>query len=99
MPGANLLVYVPAINPFEDQERQRDPFALYAVAGGVFPADDADEFLNICLRAKPDHATAIRQVFSANPSPSFEAIDAIGLGVDWPQLRAALRVDSASEII
>lgn len=98
-PRANLLVYVPAKNPIGDLERQRDPFALYAIAGGVFPADDADEFFNICLRAKPNHATAIRQVFSTNPFPSFDAIDAIGRGVDWPQLRAALKVDSASDIL
>src|SRR5437016_6185841 len=38
-----LLVYVPARAPLTDEEKQRDPFALYAAAGSVFPEGDGDE--------------------------------------------------------
>ena len=52
------------------------------------------------LRARPDHATEIRQVFATSPSgPTFAVIDAIGGGVSWPQLRATLRVESGREIL
>jgi hypothetical protein len=94
-----LVVYVPSRKPSTPESMQRDPFALYMTCGEVFPEDDADEFLNLCLRAKPDHATAIRQLFEANPSPTFEMIDSVGGGASWPQLKTLLAVDSARDIL
>jgi hypothetical protein len=95
-----VLIYVPTKRPETDQQKQADPFALYAECGAVFPQDDGDEYLSLCLRARPDHATEIRQVFASAPSgPSFAVIDAIGGGVSWPQLRATLRVESGREIL
>jgi hypothetical protein len=38
-------------------------------------------------------------IFLDNPSPSFTAIDAIGIGANWPQLRATLNVDSAKDAL
>lgn len=95
-----VLIYVPTKRPETDAQKQADPFALYAECGAVFPQDDGDDYLSLCLRARPDHATEIRQVFAAAPSgPSFAVIDAIGGGVSWPQLRATLRVESGREIL
>jgi hypothetical protein len=59
-----VLIYVPGKRPQTDEQKQVDPFALYAECGAVFPQDDGDEYLSLCLRAKPDHATDIRRVFS-----------------------------------
>jgi len=99
-PLEGVLIYVPAKRPETDEQKQVDPFALYAECGAVFPQDDGDEYLSLCLRAKPDHATEIRQVFSGSPvGPTFAVIDAIGGGVSWPQLRATLRVESGREIL
>jgi hypothetical protein len=95
-----VLIYVPAPRPQSEEDKQADPFALYAECGAVFPRDDGDEYLSLCLRAKPDHPTAIRQVFAASPGgPAFSVIDAIGAGVGWPQLRAALKAESGREIL
>lgn len=99
-PLGAVLIYVPAKRPETDEHKQADPFALYAECGAVFPQDDGDEYLSLCLRARPDHATEIRQVFATSPSgPTFAVIDAIGGGVNWPQLRATLRVESGREIL
>jgi hypothetical protein len=95
----SLLVYVPAGKPITPEQKQADPFALYTECGAVFPEDDGDEFENICLRAKPDYATEIRRIFAQNPSPSFEVVDAVGGGLNWPQLRATLKADSARDIL
>lgn len=100
LPGSAVLVYVPARKPQTDEAKQVDPFAIYAECGAVFPHDDGDEYLSLCLRAKPDRATEIRRVFSDSPDgPSFAVIDAIGSGGDWPQLRAVLGVVSPREIL
>lgn len=101
-PGAgleSLLVYVPARPPLTDEERQRDPFAIYGATGAVFPCGDGDEYLSLCLRAKPDHATAIRRIFAGNPNPDFAVIDAIGGGAGWPTLQTLLNVESARDIL
>lgn len=95
-----VLVYVPQRRPDRDENKQADPFAIYGQIGAVFPQDDGDDFLSLCLRAKPDHATEVRRVFaSAANSPNFAVIDAIGAGASWPQLRAALKVESGREIL
>lgn len=94
-----VLVYVPARAPVTDEEKQLDPFALYGACGGMFPDGAGDEYEQICLRAKPDNVTEIRKVFLENPSPSFAVIDAIGGGVNWPNLRALLKVESANDIL
>lgn len=95
-----VLIYVPTKRPVTDEQKQVDPFALYAECGAVFPQDDGDAYLSLCLRARPDHATEIRRVFAESPAgPSFAVIDAIGGGMSWPQLRASLRVESGREIL
>jgi hypothetical protein len=65
-----LLIYVPTKPPITDQDKQRDPFATFAAGGATFPKGDGDEYQSLCLKAKPDHATAIRKIFSDNSNPS-----------------------------
>ena len=94
-----LLVYVPTAKPLEDEDKQKDPFALYGVCGETFPSGDGDNFLSLCLKAKPDHATQVRAVFDLDPNPNFAVIDAIGGGLEWPNLRALLHVESTRDIL
>lgn len=94
-----LLVYVPVAAPVTPEEKQVDPFSVYAVCGSVFPQGDADDYEALCLRARPDHATEIRRVFEQDASPSFATIDAIGGGTGWPQLKTLLHADSVSGIL
>ncbi|WP_417477292.1 PglZ domain-containing protein [Maricaulis sp.] len=95
-----VLIYVPAKLPQTDEQKQVDPFSIYGQVGAVFPQDDGDDYLSLCLRAKPDQATEIRKAFAGSSAgPSFAVIDAIGGGANWPQLRAALSVHSAREIL
>jgi len=94
-----LLVYVPVAKPLDDEVKQKDPFALYSVCGDVFPNGDGDNYQSLCLKAKPDHATQVRAVFEQDPNPSFAVIDAIGGGLNWPNLRALLNVESTRDIL
>lgn len=95
-----VLIYVPKRRSETEEEQQVDPFSIYAASGARFPRDDGDDYLSLCLRAKPDHSTQVRRVFAGSPSgPAFSVIDAIGGGASWPQLRAALKVESGREIL
>jgi hypothetical protein len=95
-----VLVYVPAKPSVTSEEKQVDPFSLFAECGAVFPQNDGDRYLDLCLRARPDFGTEIRRVFAeSHGGPSFAVIDAIGGGMSWPQLRATLRAESSREIL
>ena len=94
-----FVIYVPASKPIDDDGKQIDPFSIYSTCGAVFPENDGDEYINLCLRARPDYATEIRKVFQNNADPPFAVIDAIGGGIDWPNLRALLKADSARDIL
>lgn len=95
-----VLIYVPKRWPETEEEQQVDPFSIYAASGARFPRDDGDDYLSLCLRAKPDHSTEVRRVFAGSPAgPAFSVIDAIGGGASWPQLRTALKVESGREIL
>ena len=94
-----LLVYVPAKAPLTDEDKQRDPFAVYGATGCIFPESDGDEYQSLCLKAKPDHATEIRRIFANDPNPNFAVIDAVGGGGGWPTLQALLKVESARDIL
>jgi hypothetical protein len=94
-----LLIYIPTKSPVTDHELMADPFSVYTTFGAKFPNGDGDEFQSLCLRANPDHATGIREIFARDPNPDFAVIDAVGAGVDWPMLRAALKVQSPREIL
>jgi len=94
-----MLVYVPAKAPLSDEEKQVDPFSLYSACGNVFPDGAGDEYIHLCLKAKPDLSTEIRRIFSENSLPTFAVIDALGDGSGWPNLQVILGVESASDIL
>ena len=96
-----LVIYATTKAPIDPEDKQKDPFAAYAECGSHFPNpnDDRDTFLNICINSKPEHHAEIRQIFTTNPNPSFAVIDAIGGGLNYPQLRATLGVEATADLI
>ena len=94
-----LVIYVPTNPPKTDHDRVIDPYAFYTASGAMFPDGDGDEYLSLCLKAKPDYASEIRRLFQDDPWPSFELVDNIGGGVGYPTLRTLLKVDSARNIL
>ena len=99
--GKQLLLYIPISAPMEEEDKQKDPFALYAAAGCVFPDPErsGDNYRELCIKAKPDQATEIRELFDQNENPSFDIINAIGGGVNWPTLQAALGAEGAANLL
>jgi hypothetical protein len=94
----SLVLWSPFPLPRDVDEKQRDPFAVFAEIGEVFPKGDGDEYAALCRRAKPDHVAEINRLF-ADGVPSFEMIDALDAGGSWPKLRTLLGVASAREIL
>jgi len=93
-----LVIWVPAVRPEDNDAKQRDPFSVFAEIGAVFPQGDGDDFASICRRAKPDHVPEINRLF-AEGEPSFEMVDALDQGGAWPKLKTLLGANSVKEIL
>ena len=93
-----LVVWVPAAVPADDEGKQRDPFAVFAEIGAVFPHGDGDDYASLCRQAKPDHIPEINRLFE-EAEPSFEMVDALDEGGSWPKLKTLLGANSSKEIL
>jgi len=93
-----LVIWVPAAKPIEPEARQKDPFSVYGLAGGEFPAGDGDDYAALCRTAKPDHVPEINRLFEEG-EPSFDVIDALDEGGSWPKLKTLLQANSPKEIL
>ncbi len=93
-----LVVWVPAAVPEDDEGKQRDPFAVFAEIGAVFPRGDGDDYASLCRQAKPDHIPEINRLFE-DAEPSFEMVDALDEGGSWPKLKTLLGANSSKEIL
>jgi len=93
-----LILWVPTKQPIDPDDKQKDPFAVFAEIGESFPKGDGDGFADICRRAKPDHAPEITRMFKEG-QPTFDMIDALEEGGSWPKLKTLLQVGSAKEIL
>jgi len=94
-----LLIYLPRKKPLTDEEKQQDPFQIFVLGGDEFPRGEGDTYLELCLQAKPNHQDKIRELLDSADPPSFELIDALDSGSNWPKLRTLLGVESAKEIL
>lgn len=93
-----LILWIPMRRPTEPDQKQKDPFAVFAEIGAAFPSGDGDEFAEICRRAKPDHIPEVNRMF-AEGTPSLDMIDALENGVSWPRLKTLLSAQSPKEIL
>ena len=93
-----LILWVPAMRPEDNEAKQRDPFAVFGEIGTVFPLGDGDDYASLCRRAKPDHVPEINRLF-VESEPGFDMVDALDLGGSWPKLKTLLGVSSAREIL
>ena len=93
-----LVVWVPAAVPADDEAKQRDPFAVFAEIGSMFPQGDGDDYASLCRQAKPDHIPEINRLFEEG-EPSFEMVDALDEGGSWPKLKTLLGATSSKEIL
>jgi hypothetical protein len=88
-----LIIYLPIKKPVKEQEKQRNPYQIFAIGGSEFPADDGDEYKALCHKAMPDHVAEIDKLFAAG-TPDFATIDALEKGNSWPTLRTMLKEES-----
>ncbi|MBM4289136.1 MAG: PglZ domain-containing protein [Deltaproteobacteria bacterium] len=94
-----LLIYLPIAKPQTDEERQQDPYQIFAIGGGEFPQDDGDEYRALCHKAAPELAGQIENLFKTGTT-DFDTVNTLLSGrANWPKLRTLLKVESTAEIL
>lgn len=95
----HLVIYLPIKKPITDEERQQDPYQIFAIGGSEFPRDDGDTYQTLCHKTAPDLVAQIYELFKVGV-PDFNTIDNLIIGrSNWPTLRTKLKVESATEIL
>ena len=95
----HLVIYLPIRKPKTDEERQQDPYQIFAIGGKEFPRDDGDQYQALCHKAAPDLVGQIDELFK-HSVPDFDTINNLIEGkANWPKLRTILKVESAVEIL
>lgn len=95
----HLVVYVPLRKPSKDEEKQQDPYQIFAIGGGEFPRDDGDEYQALCHKASPELVGKIDELFKAG-IPDFDTVNTLIEGrTHWPKLQTLLNAESAAEIL
>ncbi|MFC5191891.1 PglZ domain-containing protein [Algoriphagus aquatilis] len=97
--NAKLVVYVPFELKKDQDELTFDPFILFSAGGRLFPDEAADEYKQLCLAALPEKEFKIEEFFKEDSHPSFDAIDALVDGNNYPKLKSGLKASSNVEIL
>jgi hypothetical protein len=94
-----LVIYLPVAAPRTNEDRQRNPYEAFALAGGVFPAGEDESYHSLCRQAVPDRVGAVDALFAAG-TPDFETVNSLIAGsTNWPKLKTLLGAESAVEIV
>ena len=89
----------PRGRPSRVEERQKNPYQIFSLGGGEFPAGDGESYQALCRQAAPDLAPQIDKLFEAG-TPEFETVNnLIAGGLNWPKLKTLLGAESATEIL
>jgi hypothetical protein len=96
----NFLAYLPIEKPVKDEEIRENPYLIFEIGGAAFPRGDEDNLQSLCRKAFPDKVHRIDDLFSHDPNPEFEAINAaVASDKGWPILRSLLESESTKETL
>lgn len=96
---AKIVVYVPFEIKRDQDDLTFDPFIIFSSGGCLFPDEAADDYKQLCLAALPEKETKIEEFFRDEKYPSFDAIDALQGGNNYPKLKSGLNASSNAEIL
>ncbi len=94
-----LVVYLPLKRPSNERSRQKNPYQVFALGGGEFPAGDGESYQALCRQAAPDLAPQVDKLFEGD-IPDFDTVNNLIAGkANWPKLKTLLDAESAAEIL
>jgi len=93
-----LLIYVPHRRGVSEDEKMRDPFEVYAVAGISFGDSEDQKIESLARQAMPHKAEEINRLFREG-KPNISLLDDLEKTQRWPLLNDVLKTETPAEII
>jgi hypothetical protein len=93
-----LLIHLPRYRGAGEDEKVRDPFEAYALAGAAFGDHEDQRFQSLARQALPNMIDKIETLFREG-KPDIAFLDGLESSRRWPVLNAVFRTETPSEII
>jgi len=93
-----LLIYIPRRRGATEDEKMRDPFEVYALAGASFGDAEDQKIESLARQAMPDKADEITRLFREG-KPDIALLDGLEKTQRWPLLNDVFRTETPAEII
>lgn len=98
--GRSLLIYVPGRRGVAEDEKMRDPFEVYAIAGVGFgfSALEPEGLESLAKQAMPHKADEITRLFREG-RPNIALLDGLEQAQRWPILNEMFRTETPADVI
>jgi hypothetical protein len=93
-----LLIYIPRRRGAGEDEKMRDPFEVYAMAGAPFGDTEDQKIESLARQAMPGKADEITRLFREG-KPDIALLDGLERTQRWPLLNDVFRTETPAEII
>lgn len=93
-----LLIYIPHRRGAGEEEKMRDPFEVYAMAGAPFGDAEDHKIESLARQAMPGKADEITRLFREG-KPDIALLDGLEKTQRWPILNDVFRTETPAEII
>lgn len=93
-----LLIYIPRRRGTGEEEKMRDPFEVYAMAGAPFGDAEDQKIESLARQAMPGKADEITRLFREG-KPDIALLDGLEKTQRWPLLNDVFRTETPAEII
>ncbi|QLA17320.1 PglZ domain-containing protein [Desulfolutivibrio sulfoxidireducens] len=93
-----LLIYIPRRRGATEDEKMRDPFEVYAMAGAAFGDTEDQKIESLARQAMPQKAEEITRLFREG-KPDIALLDGLEKTQRWPLLNDVFRTETPTEII
>jgi len=93
-----LLIYIPRRRGATEDEKMRDPFEVYAMAGAAFGDTEDQKIESLARQAMPQKTEEITRLFREG-KPDIALLDGLEKTQRWPLLNEVFRTETPAEII
>jgi hypothetical protein len=92
-----LLIYIPRRRGVTEDEKMRDPFEVYAMAGAPFGDTEDQKIESLARQAMPQKADEITRLFREG-KPNIALLDGLEKTQRWPLLHDVFRTETPADI-
>lgn len=96
--GRNMLIYIPRRRGAGEEERMRDPFEVYALAGAAFGDTEDQKIESLARQAMPQKAEEITRLFREG-RPDLTLLDRLGKTQRWPILNEVFHTETPADVV